>query len=121
MHHGLGHIRVIDSIYVAVFHNKKADFLYLFGFEKEMRIQKQKMVHEDEISSTLSWEQNVCKRVSVCVWSAGAECSVSVVLLLKTHKDTYQHALYFDSFVNYSFNILWECQSCYKNATWVNI
>lgn len=54
MHHGLGHIRVIDSIYVAVFHNKKTDFLYLFGFEKEMRIQKQKMVHEDEISSTLS-------------------------------------------------------------------
>lgn len=54
MHHGLGHIRVIDSIDVAVFHNKKTDFLYLFGFEKEMRIQKQKMVHEDEISSALS-------------------------------------------------------------------
>lgn len=54
MHHGLGHIWVIGSIYVAVFHNKKTDFLYLFGFEKEMRSQKQKIVHEDEISSTLS-------------------------------------------------------------------
>lgn len=121
MHHGLGHIRVIDSIYVAVFHNKKTDFLYLFGFEKEMRIQRQKMVHEDEISSALSWEQNVYKRVSVSVFDQREQSALSVVLLLKTHKDTYQHALYFDSFVNYSFNILWECQSCYKNATWVNI
>lgn len=66
MHHGLGHIWVTDSIDVAVFHDKQ-DFLYLLGFEKEMRSQKQKMVYEEEISSTLSWEQNEFKRVSVCV------------------------------------------------------
>lgn len=44
---------MIDSIGVAVLH-EGVEMVYLFGFEKEMRSQKQKMVHEEDFSKTLS-------------------------------------------------------------------
>lgn len=47
-----GHIVVIDSTSVAILH-KRAEMVYLFGFEKEMRSQNQKMVHEGNFSKTL--------------------------------------------------------------------